>query len=281
MTYIDPMLSYPLYQAVILALVQGLTEFLPVSSSAHLDLFPWLFGWEDPGLSFDIALHLGTLFAVLAYFSRDWLRLLAHGFGLRSGGDPDLDANPALLWLMAAATVPAVIAGLLLHNAAETTLRQPLIYGPMLIAVALLMWWAEHVARQDKGIRHIGLWDALYIGIAQAVALIPGTSRSGITIAAGLSRGYDRASAARFSFLLSTPAIAGAAAMTAYKLHKAGGIPPRMHTAFLVGFLISALSGTLVVAFLMRFLRHHTMRIFVLYRVILGILIIALALFRR
>lgn len=275
------MLSYPLYQAVILALVQGLTEFLPVSSSAHLDLFPWLFGWEDPGLSFDIALHLGTLCAVLVYFCRDWLRVLAHGFGLRSGGDPDLEANPMLLWLMAAATLPAVIAGLLLHNAAETTLRQPLIYGPTLIGVALLMWWADSLARQDKGIRHIGLWDAMYIGVAQATALIPGVSRSGITITAGLSRGYDRASAARFSFLLSTPAIAGAALLTAYKLRQAGGIPPRMQTAFVVGFLVSALSGTLVVAFLMRFLRHHTMRIFVLYRVMLGILIIALALFRR
>lgn len=272
---------YPLYQAVILALVQGLTEFLPVSSSAHLDLFPWLLGWEDPGLSFDIALHLGTLVAVLLYFCRDWLRLLAHGFGLRSGGDPDLDANPKLLWWMAAATVPAVIAGLLLHHAAETTLRQPLIYGSTLIGVALLMLWAEYAARQDKGIRHVGLWDAIYIGVAQAVALIPGVSRSGITITAGLSRGYDRASAARFSFLLSTPAIAGAALLTAYKLHKAGGIPPRMHTAFVVGLLVSALSGTLVVAFLMRFLRRNTMRIFVLYRVVLGILIIALALFRQ
>ena len=269
---------YPLYQAVILALVQGLTEFLPVSSSAHLDLFPWLFGWEDPGLSFDIALHAGTLIAVLLYFGRDWLRLLAHGFGLRSGGDPDLDANPMLLWLMAAATVPAVIAGLLLRNAAETTLRQPLVYGPMLIGVGLLMWWAEAVARQFKGIRNIGLWDAMYIGLAQAVALIPGCSRSGITIAAGLSRGYDRASAARFSFLLSTPAIAGAAFLAAHKLHQAGGIPPRMHAAFIVGLLVSALSGTLVVAFFMRFLRQHTMRIFVLYRVALGILIIALAL---
>jgi len=211
--------SYPLYQAVILALVQGLTEFLPISSSAHLDLFPWLFGWEDPGLAFDIALHLGTLVAVLLYFFHDWWRLLAHGLGLRSVGDPDLDANPLLLWWIAAATVPAVIAGLL--------------------------------------------------------------SRSGITITAGLSRGYDRASAARFSFLLSTPAVAGAAVLTAYKLHKAGGIPPRMHTAFLVGLLVSALSGTCVVAFLMRYLRHHTMRIFVLYRVVVGILIIALALFRR
>ncbi|MGD0578896.1 MAG: undecaprenyl-diphosphate phosphatase [Bryobacteraceae bacterium] len=272
---------YPLYQAVILALVQGLTEFLPVSSSAHLDLFPWLLGWEDPGLSFDIALHLGTLVAVLLYFCRDWLRLLAHGFGLRSGGDPDLDANPKLLWWMAAATVPAVIAGLLLHHAAETTLRQPLIYGSTLIGVAVLMLWAEYAARQDKGIGHVGLWDAVYIGVAQAVALIPGVSRSGITITAGLSRGYDRASAARFSFLLSTPAIAGAALLTAYKLHKAGGIPPRMHTAFVVGLLVSAFSGTLVVAFLMRFLRRNTMRIFVLYRVVLGILIIALALFRQ
>ena len=151
------------------------------------------------------------------------------------------------------------------------------VIGGMLIGVGLLMWWAERSGRKDKDIRNLGLWDALWVGLAQALAVIPGTSRSGITITAGLSRGYSRGAAARFSFLLSTPIIAAAAAKAAWDLHKAGGIAPDMRVPFLVGIIVSALSGTVVVAFLMRFLRNHSMRVFVWYRVALGILIIALA----
>ena len=271
----------PLYQAVILALVQGLTEFLPISSSGHLALAPWLLGWKDPGLTFDIALHLGTLVAIVIYFFKDWVQVLGQGFGMNVGADPELKANRNLLWLMAIGTVPAGIAGLALHKAADTTLREPplgmYVIGGMLIGVGLLMWWAERVGRKDKDIRNLGLWDALWIGFAQALAVIPGTSRSGITITAGLSRGYSRGAAARFSFLLSTPIIAAAAAKAAWDLHKAGGIAPDMRAPFLVGIIVSALSGTVVVAFLMRFLRNHSMQVFVWYRVALGILIIALA----
>jgi undecaprenyl-diphosphatase len=278
MTYIAIM---PLYQVVILALVQGLTEFLPISSSGHLALAPWLLGWKDPGLTFDIALHLGTLIAIVIYFFRDWVQVLGQGFGLNWGSDPDLKVNRGLLWLMALATVPAGIAGLALHKAADTTLREPpvgmYVIGGMLIGVGLLMWWAECAGRKDKGIRNLGLWDALWVGLAQAIAVIPGTSRSGITITAGLSRGYTREAAARFSFLLSTPTIAAAAAKAAWDLHKQGGIAPDMKIPFLVGVLVSGLSGTIVVAFLMQFLRQHTMRVFVWYRIALGILVIALA----
>lgn len=278
MTYIAIM---PLYQVVILALVQGLTEFLPISSSGHLALAPWLLGWKDPGLTFDIALHLGTLIAIVIYFFRDWVQVLGQGFGLNWGSDPDLKVNRGLLWLMALATVPAGIAGMALHKAADTTLREPpvgmYVIGGMLIGVGLLMWWAECAGRKDKGIRNLGLWDALWVGLAQAIAVIPGTSRSGITITAGLSRGYTREAAARFSFLLSTPTIAAAAAKAAWDLHKQGGIAPDMKIPFLVGVLVSGLSGTIVVAFLMQFLRQHTMRVFVWYRIALGILVIALA----
>jgi undecaprenyl-diphosphatase len=278
MTYIAIM---PLYQVVILALVQGLTEFLPISSSGHLALAPWLLGWKDPGLTFDIALHLGTLIAIVIYFFRDWVQVLGQGFGLNWGSDPDLKVNRGLLWLMALATVPAGLAGLALHKAADTTLREPpvgmYVIGGMLIGVGLLMWWAECAGRKDKGIRNLGLWDALWVGLAQAIAVIPGTSRSGITITAGLSRGYTREAAARFSFLLSTPTIAAAAAKAAWDLHKQGGIAPDMKIPFLVGVLVSGLSGTIVVAFLMQFLRQHTMRVFVWYRIALGILVIALA----
>jgi undecaprenyl-diphosphatase len=272
---------YPLYQAIVLAIVQGFTEFLPVSSSAHLDLFPWLLGWKDPGLSFDIALHFGTLIAIVVYFFKDWVQVLGRGLGLNIGTDPDLRDNPSLLWLMVVATIPVAVSGYLLRDAAETTLRQPLIYGPLLIFFGLLMWLAERAGAQRKNIRYMGWADALFIGIAQAFAPIPGTSRSGVTITAGLARGYDRASAARFSFLLSTPALAGAAVLAVLKLHKAGGIPPEMHLAFLAGIVVSALTGLLVIAFFMRFLRRNTLRVFVLYRVVLGILVIALAFLRR
>ncbi len=271
----------PLYQVVILALVQGFTEFLPISSSGHLALAPWLLGWKDPGLTFDIALHLGTLVAIIIYFFKDWVQVLGQGFGLNAGIDPELKDNRGLLWLMAIATVPAGIAGLALHKAADTTLREPplgmYVIGGMLIGVALLMWYAERVGRQDKGIRNLGLWDALAVGLAQALAVIPGTSRSGITITAGLLRGYTRSAAARFSFLLSTPTIAAAAAKAAWDLHKQGGIAPDMRTPFLVGVIVSGLSGTIVIAFLMRFLQSNSLRVFVWYRIALGILIIALA----
>lgn len=275
----------PLYQVVILALVQGLTEFLPISSSGHLALAPWLLGWKDPGLTFDIALHLGTLVAILIYFFKDWMQVLGQGFGLNVGSDPELKLNRNLLWLMAVATIPAGIAGLALHHAADTVLREPpmgmYVIGGMLIGVGLLMWWSERAGRHDKGIGNIGLWDALCVGLAQALAVIPGTSRSGITITAGLFRGYTREAAARFSFLLSTPTIAAAAAKAGWDLHKAGGIAPEMRMPFLVGIIVSGLSGTLVIAFLMRYLRLHSLRVFVWYRVALGILIIALALAGR
>jgi len=271
----------PLYQAVILAIVQGLTEFLPISSSGHLALAPWLLGWKDPGLTFDIALHLGTLIAIIIYFFKDWVQVLGQGFGLEWGSDPELKVNRRLLWLMVAATVPAGIAGLALHKAADTTLREPpygmYVIGGLLIGVGLLMWWAERAGRKYKDMRDLGLWDAMWVGVAQAIAVIPGTSRSGITITCGLWRGYTREAAARFSFLLSTPTIAAAAAKAAWDLHKTGGIPPEMKLPFLVGILVSGLSGTIVVAFLMRFLRQHSLRVFVWYRLALGILVIALA----
>ncbi len=145
----------PLYQAVILALIQGFTEFLPVSSSGHLALAPWLWGWKDPGLTFDIALHLGTLVAIVIYFWKDWVQVLGQGFGLNWGSDPELKVNRSLLWLMAVATVPAGIAGLALHKAADTVLREPpagmYVIGGMLIGVGLLMWWAERIGSEEQG----------------------------------------------------------------------------------------------------------------------------------
>lgn len=271
----------PIYQAVLLAIVQGFTEFLPISSSAHLALAPWLLGWEDQGLTFDIALHIGTLAAVLIYFFRDWVQVIAQGFGIKYGSDAGLARNPRLLWLLAAATVPVGVAGILFKDSVETTLRSPFVIGTMLVLVGLLMGYAERVSARRKTIAEMSAGDAMSIGVAQALAIVPGTSRSGITITAGLFRHMDRAEAARFSFLLSTPAIGGAALMAVKDLVKAGGVPPEQMAAFIVGILVSALTGCLVIAFFLKFLKNHSLRFFVAYRIVFGIIVLALAWFRR
>jgi undecaprenyl-diphosphatase len=272
----------PLIEVIVLGIVQGLTEFLPISSTAHLAVIPWLFGWKDPGLAFDIALHVGTLAAILIYFLRDWLLVIAHGFGLRVEGDPDLKRNPKLLWFLVAATIPVGLFGYIFKEHAETTWRSPNVIGAMMIGVGVLLWLAERAGRRQKDLGHLSFVDSLAIGFAQVLAIVPGTSRSGVTIAAGLFRNLDRATAARFSFLLSTPAIGAAAAKDFYDLLKhEGGISPDMRTAFVVGILVSAITGCLVIRFLMNYLRKGTLNCFVIYRVIFGIIVIALAHFFR
>ncbi len=271
----------PIYQAIILAILQGFTEFLPISSSAHLTIAPWLLGWKDPGLTFDIALHLGTLAAVILYFFRDWVQILGNAVGVRLGGDPDLDRTPNLLWYLVAATIPAGIAGLVFNKQAETTWRSPWVIATMLIGVAVLMIAAERTARPHKRLADVSATDAGIIGLAQALAIVPGTSRSGITIAAGLFRNIDRSAAARFSFLLSTPIIAAAAAKAFWDLMKHGGIPADMRLPFLIGIIISGLVGAGVIAFLLNYLRRHGLWFFIYYRIIFGIIVIALATFFR
>ncbi len=269
----------PLYQAIVLAVVQSLTEFLPISSTAHLALAPWLLGWRDPGLSFDIALHLGTVAALLAYFLRDWLQLAAQGFGSsRFNHDPELGANRRLLWMLAAATLPVGFTGYFFKSYAEQSWRSPLLMGAMLISIGILMYWADRRSQGRRDLARLSWADALWIGLAQAVAIVPGVSRSGITITAALLRDLNRPAAARFSFLLSTPALLGAAVKEALDVAAAGGIEPAMQLPFVVGIVVSAVTGWLVIAFFLRFLRRHTLRIFVYYRVAFGIMVIALAL---
>ena len=276
----------PLLHAIILGIIQGLTEFLPVSSSAHLALIPWLLGWNDQGLSFDIALHVGTVLAVIVYFFRDWMQVIAQGFGLRMGSDPAIGRNPKLLWLLVLGSVPAGIAGLLVKDLAENVWRNnQYLIGSMLILVGLFMWWADKQGSRKKDLGNVSSADSLIIGSAQALALVPGVSRSGITICAGLLRNLDRAAAARFSFLLATPAIAGAAAKDAWDLMRHGGgiagIPPDMRTALVVGVIVSAISGALTIQFFLNFLRRQPLTFFVWYRLIFGIIVIALATFFR
>jgi undecaprenyl-diphosphatase len=267
----------PLYQIIVLAIIQGITEFLPISSTAHLALAPWLLGWTDPGLTFDIALHLGTLLSVLVYFFRTWLQVIAQGFGIQYGDDEMLRQNPRLLWLMAIGSLPVGIFGFIFGKQAETTWRNPFVIGTMLIAVGVLMWIGERAGTRQKNLGSVTLGDSLAIGAAQALAIVPGTSRSGITITAGLFRNLDRVAAARFSFLLATPAIAAAAAKAFYDLAKHGGIPADMQLLFVIGIALSGLSGFAVIALFLRFLQRHGLLFFIYYRIVFGIIVIALA----
>ncbi len=270
----------PILQVIVLGLVQGLTEFLPVSSTAHLYLTSWLLGWRTEALQFDIMLHIGTLLAVLIYFFRDWIQIVGQGFGVRIGSDEELKHNHMLLWLLAIGTVPVGIAGALFNKQAEGAWRTPLVMGVMLIAVGALMWWAEAVSRTQRDLAAVGLPDALVIGASQALAVVPGCSRSGITITAGLFRNFNREAAARFSFLLSTPAIGGAAAKTLWDIHKQHLLHGLLTTQFAVGVGVSAATGCAVIAWFLHYLRRYGLRPFAYYRIVFGIIVIALALIR-
>lgn len=265
---------------IILAIVQGFTEFLPISSTAHLYLTSWLLGWNPQALEFDIGLHIGTLAAVLIYFYRDWVQIVAQGLGLSRGADAQLRQNRGLLWLLVLGTIPVGVFGLMFHNHAESTWRNPFVMASMLIGVGVVMWIADRAGRRKRDLANVNLVDTAAVGFAQALAIVPGTSRSGITITAGLFRGLDRESAARFSFLLSTPAI-GAAAVLAVRDLLRQGMAPEMMGPFIVGIVVSAVTGWLVIAWFLRFLRHASLRFFVCYRLIFGIIVLALALFRQ
>jgi len=272
----------PLLHAIVLGIVQGLTEFLPVSSSAHLIVIPSLLGWDDGGLTFDVALHVGTLAAVLIYFFKDWVQIIAHGFGLKLGRDPELTKNRMLLWILAVGSIPAAIAGALFEKQAETSLRSPFLIAAMAIVVGLIMWMAEFMGRKQKTLSHVSMVDSITVGVAQAFAVIPGVSRSGSTIAAGMFRNLERETAARFSFLLSTPIIGGAALKKLWDMHKDHvSIPHDERTAFLAGILAAAISGAIVIQFFLNYLRRRSLDVFIWYRIVFGIIVFALATFFR
>jgi len=261
--------------------VQGLTEFLPISSSAHLVLFPWFAGWQEPGLAFNVALHIGTLFAVLIYFLRDWVQLTLAGFGIRASAnmsDEELSWKRKIFWLLVIGTIPGALVGVLFEKTIEERFMQPIPIACALIGVGLLMWWVDNLSNQKRHLPELGLSDSIIVGSAQALALFPGVSRSGITIIAGLSQRMTRETAARFSFLLSTPLIAGAAVKELPRLmraHKAGMMDISMSTLF-IAIAVSAIVGYLVIGFLLRYLQTRTLKVFVVYRVALGILILLL-----
>jgi undecaprenyl-diphosphatase len=262
-------------QAIVLGAIQGVTEFLPISSAAHLILVPWFLGWPDQGLTFDVILHAGTLMAILSFFWKDWLAMLA---GLAAGNPlkgESSQPNAWLLFLLICGTIPAGLAGYLAEHEVETKLRNPLVLSFSLIGVALLLWMAERVSRKERELREISLADALTVGTAQALALIPGTSRSGITITAGLFRGMTREAAARFSFLLSAPITAGAVLKKLLELRHTGVAETERLPLFL-GFLASAAVGYLTIKYFLRFLQHNTLYLFIGYRMILGVIILVL-----
>jgi undecaprenyl-diphosphatase len=269
----------PLYQAIVLAIIQGLTEFLPVSSTAHLTIIPELLHWQDPGLSFDVALHSGTLVAVLVYFFRDWVQVILNGLGFSYRGARPDENSRTLLWLLVLGTIPAALAGLKFEKYADAMWRTPYIIGFSMIVFGILMWVADRVATAKNGLDEMTWTDALSVGVAQALAIIPGVSRSGVTLTAARFRGFGREAAARFSFLLSTPIIAGAAAKKGWELHKSG-LPEDMKLPYLIGIVVSGVVGLVVIAFFMKYLKRHSLSVFVWYRIVFGIIVVALAFFR-
>ncbi len=284
-----------LFQAAVLGIVQGLTEFLPISSTAHLVLFPWFFGWSDPGLVFDVALHLGTLIALIAVFAREMVRMARavvrslfaiarlrpnHMARLR------LDVPAALVepdvrlgWAILLGTVPAGGAGLLFESQVETVLRNPLVIAGAMILFGLLLGWSDRVGPKRLPISAVTIARGVGVGFAQALALIPGVSRSGVTITAGLLLGLEREAAARFAFLLSAPIIAAGGSLSTMRL-AAIGFPPGMESPFLVGFVAAAVSGFLCIKYLLRFLQRHSVAPFVWYRLVLGGGILAWVVFK-
>jgi len=247
-------------EAIILGVVQGLTEFFPVSSTAHLIVLPWFFGWKGDvnTLTFDVALHAGTLTALLFCFWKDWAELFTK--------------KQKLLVKIISATIPAGVAGFFLNDIIEKSLREPFVISAMLIIVGFVMLAAEK-AKKHKDVEQVNYLDALTIGIAQATALIPGVSRSGITISAGLFKGLKREPSARFSFLISIPIITGATLLHLRKLLASQGIYD--FQLFTVGLITSSITGFLAIKFLLTFLKKYPLNIFVYYRFILAIVIIA------
>ncbi len=256
-------------QAIALAVLQGLTEFLPVSSSAHLILLPVLAGWEDQGLAFDVAVHVGTLTAVVAYYRKDIFKIVsAWGKSLAGKGFTE-DAK--LAWYVILGTIPVGLVGISLPDSAELALRSPLVIAGSTIFFALVLWYAEKKAREVRST--ITLVDAIIIGLFQAIAIIPGTSRSGITITAGLLTGLKRTQAARFSFLLSVPVISLAGMLKGKELYELGESVPWGLMA--LGAVLSAIVAYLSISWFLKLLDKVGMMPFVYYRLVLGIFLFA------
>jgi undecaprenyl-diphosphatase len=273
-----------IFSAVVLGIIQGLTEFLPVSSSAHLILVPWIFGWQPGGLAFDVSLHVGTAIAVLAYFWKDWFVLAGEVIRGLAEGKPLGNPMRRLAWFLAIGTIPAMAVGLTLEKTVEDRLRSPLITVFTLIIFGVLLYIAERRSLQNRKTEDYTWADSIWIGLSQALALIPGVSRSGITISSALLRNSERSSAARFSFLLSTPIIVGAGLLEGWRLlaalcnTAAGGIPnsPEVEWSVVVAGVVSAaVTGFFCIGYFLRYLQTKTFKPFVIYRFALAVVVLA------
>jgi undecaprenyl-diphosphatase len=264
-------------QALIMGLVQGLTEFLPVSSSGHLVIVPYLFGWDDAfinSLAFSVMLHMGTLVALLVYFRADWFRLVPAGFATIRDRSFHDDPDRRLAWLLVAATIPAALAGFLLNDLIETQFRQVGLVALMLVVGAVILWLADHLGARTKGIKDVTFPLAIGLGAAQALALIPGISRSGISISAARFAGLDREAAARFSFLMATPVTLGAGIFEARKLLAGeAGVQVEL-LPLIVGMVAALVAGLAAIHFMLRYLRTRSLDIFVWYRIALAAVVL-------
>lgn len=263
-------------EPVIFGAVQGLAEFLPISSSGHLLLLHSVTHFSvGSDLTFDVALHLGTLMALIVFFWRDLLRILSAWLRSFTHWNVRTDVNQRLGWLLVIASVPGALAGVLLESKAETVFRAPALTAIVLIAAGVLLWAADRFIVQRDGMEALGWKQALYLGLAQAVAIVPGISRSGATIALGRALKMTREAAARFSFLMSAPIIAGAVAKKMFEL-RPEALSSRQRLDFLIGALAAAIVGYLAIRVLLRFISRHSYSIFMWYRVTLGVVVLAI-----
>ena len=257
-------------QALIYGIVQGIAEFLPISSTAHLVLIPWLFGWQDPGVVFDVALHFGTAAAVILFFYKDWLRLISAGFTKPKTQDGKL------FWWIVLATIPGGLAGILLDKYMEN-FRNPALIAIMLMIMGIILYVTDRLGKKEIDLGNIGTKKSLIVGMSQAFAIIPGISRSGITMSTGRVLGITRDGIAKFTFLLSAPIILADAMYHAKDLKN---VPVEI-TPFLVAMLTAAVVGILSIKFLLNYLKTKGFGLFALYRIILGIFIIGVYIYKR
>ena len=270
----------PIFHAIVLGLVQGLTEFLPVSSSGHLLLVPWLMGWNDFAdvsveKAFDVALHLGTLIAVAGYFRKDLAKYIQDGLRMVFQRQRPSTPEGRLAWLLVVASIPAALFGAVFGNWVDENLGKPVIIGLSLILFAVVLAWADR-RPGERDFSQMSRRDAGLIGVAQVLALNPGTSRSGISISAARLLGFDRDSAVRFSFLLSIPVTAGAVLVKLTKLLN-DGVPDGLAIPMLIGIVTAGLSGWLAVAGLLRLIKTQTFNAFVIYRLAAGVAVVVIA----
>jgi undecaprenyl-diphosphatase len=265
-----------IFQAIFLGIVQGMTEFLPISSSGHLALLEHYFNVTEAGLAFDILLHVGTLVALITYFFHDWLDM----FKAILRPERHNRFERRLFWYLAVATIPGALAGFLLEKKAETIFRAPMRIAILLGIMGIILYLADRFTRHQRRLPGITLTDAILIGLSQALAIMPGVSRSGSTITMGLILGFTRETAARFSFLMSTPIIFGAGLYHGLKLFKDGEIVTFFTLPHILGFFAAVISSYLTIKFLLQFLQRHTLVIFALYRVLLAAVVLGLEFFK-